>query len=205
MKHKILLQTALIFGLLLSNLMLFAQIEEDKPTNNWNVQFNIQHQDLMVGFDYGQLGVYHKVNIRPMYSVEIQRYFKNKKRFLNGQISYYDNLYHDRTLAFQLGYFTERNIYKGLFVVSGMELGLARVKSSDTQYILEDGKWMPMPNEVPAFTTIMFGPRLDFGYRIMENDHPIDILLKSHLSLRLDAQVGGLPFYGVGVGVRYGF
>jgi hypothetical protein len=182
--------------------------QDEVPQSKWSVQANIQHQDLLFQIPFGQLGVFDPVYVRPVYSIEVQRYLKDGKRyrqFLSLQTYFYNNLYHDQSVGLQLGIFKERTIYKSLFLVTGIEVGLGRIWNSDTQYILEDGVWVPTENYMQSYNSFSFGPRMDLGYRVANGNHPIDILVKSHLTLRLENQTGGLPFYGVGFGVRYRF
>jgi len=181
--------------------------QEEGNSKNWAIQANFQHQDLLIDIPFGQLGVYDQVNFRPVYSIEVQKYLKDKKRyrrFFSLQGYFYNNLYHDNSYGVQLGYFKERKIYKGLFVVSGMEIGIGEIQNSDPVYIYEENEWKPTENTSPAYTSVSFGPRLDIGYRILDKENYLDVILKSHLTLRLENRSGGLPFYGVGFGVRYG-
>ena len=186
----------------------FGQDEQENTENKWSAQLNLSHQDLLFDISFGQLGVVYPVSIRPQYSLEVQRSFlskKGKKRILLGQVGYYNNLYHNKWYNIQIGYMKETTIFKGLYAAWGLEIGMALVKDSDPQYVFVDDKWMLSENFVPVHADLTFGPRLDIGYRIIDNEHPIDVLLTNDLTLRIDPELGGFPYYSTGLGIRYGF
>jgi hypothetical protein len=176
--------------------------------SKWAVQLNFQDQDLLVALDFGALRVVHDVKVRPLFSADVQRFFgqsNKKRRYLSGQLGYFNNVYHERALSLKVGYGIERRIYKGFFASWRMEVGVARVKNSDIQYVYENDKWVTTNNYQPATFDALFGPRLDLGYRIMNGANPIDILVVSHAMIHVHSEFGGLPYYGLGIGVKYGF
>ena len=59
--------------LMLFQAPLFAQTEENAPSK-WALQLNFQHQDQAIEFVYGQLGTVDPVRIRPLITVEGQRF-----------------------------------------------------------------------------------------------------------------------------------
>lgn len=184
-----------------------ANSQEDIATNRWYVQANLQHQDMAFEIPYGQLGVVHDVHIRPFYNAEIQYLLSQtskKKRYLTGQLGYYNNLYHNQALSLKLGYAREYKLFKIIIVNIRGDVGIAAVKNSDVQYVYEEGKWVAAPNYDPTRLAFLISPHLDLGYRIRENKNPIDLFLTSHLLLINDYEWGALPYYGIGVGVRYG-
>jgi hypothetical protein len=147
------------------------------------------------------------VNFRPLYSVDIQRFSYKKpktKRFFSGQVGFYNNLYHERWLSFKLGYGMEKQLFKNFTGSLRMESGFALVRNADPRYRYEDGKWVKAKNDSPIFADIVFGPRLDLAYRVSDKSHPIDLIATSNLTLHLNPRVGGIPYYGIGLGARVG-
>lgn len=209
MKNKI-YSLLVLCAILYSNTSLMAQ-EEGKAIdeNRWAIQLNIQHQDIMFQnlLNFGTLRVFDEVNIRPIFSLEAQRYFSirpKSKRFLAAQVGYYNSLYHQKWLIAKLAYGRERTLYKGLFISFRAEFGVARAKDSDLQYIYENEKWVVTDNFGTARMGFLFGSRMDIGYRVTNGAHPIDALLTTHGNIHFDSNIGALPYYGIGIGVRYG-
>jgi hypothetical protein len=205
MKLKIYFQIILAFTVL-ANTNLNAQ-DETIPSD-WSAQLNIQHQDYLFDFNFGQLGVVYQVGIRPQVGLEVQKVIKrkeNKSHFLTGQLGIYNNPYNERWSYLRLGYGKERIFDNGFFFNIRMEAGVARVSNIDPQYILEDGKWVVTDNYATPHVDFMFGPRLDLGYRISDAGNPIDVVLNSNLNLHLNPEIGGIPYRALGFGVRYGF
>ena len=203
---------AIAIGLFLSLTTLFAQTPPPDSTATtpprWAIQLNTQHQDLLYQIQYGQLGVTDPVNIRPLYSIDFQRFYAKNiqtRRFLSGQIGMYNNLYHERWISFKIGYGVEQKIGKRLFGSLRMEGGMALVRNTDVRYQYEDGKWVEAKGDSPLYADIVLGPRMDFGYRVGNTKNPIDIIATANLTLHLNPRVGGIPYYGIGLGVRYGF
>lgn len=210
MKNKIYFLLVLL-PILWNSTSLLAQEETKKEVeeSKWAVQFNVQHQDIMFQnlLNFGTLRVFDQVNIRPVYSLEAQRYFSVKpksKRFLAAQVGYFNSLYHQEWFMAKLAYARERTIYKGLFVSLRAEFGITRIKDNDPQYIYENEKWVVTDNFGAARTGFLFGSRLDIGYRVTSGTHPIEALLITQGNIHFDQNIGALPYYGIGIGVRYG-
>ena len=198
--------TLLIAFLSLNHFVLFAQEEVDY--NKWSAQLNVQHQDLGFDFQFGQLGVYDNVLIRPVISLDMERAFlrkgnAKKKILLTSQIGFYSNTYHERWLSFKVGVRRERQLFNHFYLSFGIEAGLTRTKNSDIQYVLENDKWVPTSNFEPARLDYLFGPRMDIGYRVIKGVHPIDIFTTNNLLIHANS-FGGFPYYATGIGVRYG-
>ena len=205
MKFKIYFQIALAFIALISTKL---NAQDEQIASDWSAQLNVQHQDYLFDFNFGQLGVVYQVGIRPQVGLEVQRVIKrkeNKTRFVTGQVGLYNNPYNERWLYLKLGIGKERIFDNGFFFNFRIEGGLARVSNIDPQYILEDGKWVPTDNYAESHIDFMFGPRLDLGYRISDAGNPIDVVLNSNLNLHLNPEIGGIPYRALGFGVRYGF
>lgn len=199
----------LLFLLLAGALQLSAFGQDSPPIGKWALQLNLQHQDfLLPGAIYvGQLGVIHEVRVRPVFALDGQRFFfKNPKNkgFFSGQIAYHNNLYQNRWWSGKFGLGYERLFRFGLITSIRIEAGWARVKDSDPQYVFEEGKWVYLKTDGKAFTTTQLSPRLDIGYRIGTIDHPIDLFANGQLTALAHPEWGLLPYYGVGVGLRYG-
>lgn len=183
----------------------FAQEEN---LNKWAVQLNLQHQDLLLELNFGQLRVADEVNIRPHYSFEVQRFFKMKsakrRMFAIGELGYFDNLYHDKWLGLKLGVGSERQL--GNFIISSrVQAGAARTKGADIQYVLEEGKWVVSKKSRQTTLDFLMSPRIDVGYRIVKNEHPIDVFLNYQMTLYISPTLDiGIPYHGYGFGLRYG-
>jgi len=189
---------------------IFAQetAAQSSPTKSWAIQLNVQHQDLALQISFGQLGVAHQVRIRPVYSMGIQRFTQKKasvRTFWSGQIAFYNNLYQDRLLHGSLGAVVERWLTKSLFISTRIESGVAFVRNADVQYELENGLWIPSNNFSKTYTVLVVGPRLDIGYKIIDQAHPIEIIAMTKLTANISSRIGFLPYYAAGVGVRWGF
>lgn len=187
---------------------IFAQ-DVESNAKKWAVQLNFQHQDLLVDVDFGQLGVYHDVKIRPHTTLEFYRFVNtrkdNRKIFFVSELGYFHNLYHDKWLALKLGIGSERRF--GNFIISSRLLGgIARTQGADIQYINSNGQWIVNDNKREPTLDYLMSPRVDIGYRISNNENPIDIFLNYQMTLYLSPeQQIGLPYQGYGFGVRYGF
>ncbi len=209
MKNYIYITLILLLGL--NTNISFGQNTDDLlrlRNPKWAMQLNFQDQDLLAALDFGALRVVHDVKIRPAISLEVQRFFgqsAKKSRYVSGQLGYFNNVYHEQFASLKLGYGIERRIYKGFFASWRIEAGLARVKNSDIQYIYENDKWVPTSNYIPSTIDVLFGPRLDLGYRVVNGAHPIDILVTSHAMIHVHSEFGALPYYGLGIGAKYGF
>lgn len=197
----------LALGLLMATLNVQAQEIEAAP--KWSVQLGVQQQDLAFQIPYGQLGTLHMVNIRPFYSLDLQRVLKQRKKtqlFVSGQLGFYNNLYHERWISAKLGIGLEGSLFKKGFYSLRTEVGLARAKSSDVQYAYENGKWVPTDNYAKASVDVLMAPRLDVGYHLFEGAHKLDLVVTSQLLLHIDTSIeSGLPMYGLGAGLRYHF
>ncbi len=203
-KYQIIFLFQIIFFCLPSNLT----AQDETISKDWSAQLNVQHQDYLFDFNFGQLAVVYEVGIRPQIGLEVQRVIKrkdNKSVLATGQLGIYNNPYNERWLYLRLGVGKERIFDNGFFFSFRIEGGLARVSSIDPQYILEDGKWVATNNYTEPRIDFMFGPRLDLGYRISDAGNPIDVVLNSNLNLHLSPQVGAIPYRALGFGVRYGF
>lgn len=200
------LPCAILLVFLATGSLLFSQ-NPPRP-KYWAVQTNLQHQDFLVQFRFGQLGVLHQVRFRPLYSIEAQRLFENNdksKVFLSGQLSYYHNLYHNRLFGLKIGFGYETKQWKRFFASFRVSPGLGLTKNSDIQYVLEDGKWVPTSNFVPLSVNVHFTQRMDLGYRIKKGEHPLDLIGTSHLFTILNPSQNFLAtYYGAGLGVRVG-
>lgn len=199
--------------LLLSTLQLAAQ-EAQEPAEaaespSWMAQVNVVHQDLAVRIVYGQLATVYHVPIRPFYSLDLQHNLKKSELgqfFVSGQLGFYNNLYHERWISGKIGFGREGSFLTKGFYTIRVEGGLARAKSSDVQYALEDGKWVPTENFAKPSVDILMGPRLDIGYPLLNKTHRLDLVLTSQLLLHIDTSIeSGLPLYGIGAGLRYHF
>jgi len=205
MKFKIYFQIALAFTVLINT---SVNAQDELEMRDWSAQLNVQHQDYLFDFNFGQLGVVYEVGMRPQVGLEVQWVItrkENKSRFVTGQLGFYNNPYNERWLYLRFGVGKERIYNNGFFFNFRMEAGVARVSNIDPQYILEDGKWIPTDNYAQPRTDFMFGPRLDLGYRISDAGNPIDVVLNSNLNLHINPEIGGIPYRALGFGVRYGF
>lgn len=193
--------------LLFCSVNLFAQ--ESENNEKWAGQLNFQYQDLLFEIDFGQLGVYHDVNIRPHTTLELYRFINtrkdNRKLFALAELGYYHNLYQDKWLALKLGFGSERRL--GNFIISSrIQGGIARTQGADVQYINSNGKWIVNDQKREPTFDLLISPRIDLGYRIINNENPIDIFLNYQMTLYISpAQQIGIPYHGYGLGVRYGF
>lgn len=182
-----------------------AQENTDLP--QWSVQFNAQHQDVLLLYDIGLLAVTHKVNIRPAFSLEAQKYIKSKPKsrtFVSGRLGHYRNLYHERWNSFQLGLGWERTLFAGLFLNLRISAGVAHTKNADPQYVHENGEWVAVSNSDQQYMALVMGPRLDLGYRFKTQGNPIDLIATSHATLHYNKILEfPYPHYGLGLGVRY--
>lgn len=203
---------AIIFALGSSPVLAQTSISSEGELSNtspkWAAQINLQQQDLLFQIDVGELGVLHDVKFRPRYALDVQYFYKEKARgrsFAFGQLSYFNNLYHDRWMGIKLGMGFEWEFSKRFFGSIRGGFGVSRVKSSDIQYRYEDGAWVQTKNEERANVDYILTPRIDIGYRISDKAIPIDIVANSHLTIDVNTRVGIIPFYGVGLGLRVGF
>ena len=182
--------------------------KKEKP-DRWNVQLNLQHKDITVLDELyiGQLGVSHRVWIRPFYSLDIQRSFFNNpgfKFFFTGQIGYYANLYSDHWTSWDLGFGLEKRIFKKFFLSLRYKLGRASWKAKDVQYIYDGELWVKSPNPSEAEGHNLSVLRLDLGFRWKEGKHPIDLIAHSQISLLNHNDYGAIPYGAVGIGIRHG-
>ncbi|MEL7529841.1 MAG: hypothetical protein AAFN10_00960 [Bacteroidota bacterium] len=181
--------------------------QENTINPKWSLQFNAQHQDVLLRYDIGLLGVTHEVKIRPAFSLEAQRYFKVKAKsrlFASGQLGHYRNLYHERWNSLQLGLGWERTLFAGLFLNLRINAGVAHTRNADPQYIYENGEWVPTKTAAQQYVDLVMGPRLDLGYRIPTQGNPIDIIATTSGILHYNKILEFLyPHYGLGLGVRY--
>lgn len=186
----------------------FAQKSELNHTK-WAVQLNVQHQDFLFEIDYGQLGIYHDVKIRPHIMLELYRFLNtrkdNHKLFVVTDFGYYYNLYHDKWFALKLGFGSERR-FGNFFFSSRINSGIARTQGIDIQYINSNGQWIVNDQKREPTLDLLISPRIDLGYRVMNNENPIDIFLNYQMTLYLSPiQQFGIPYHSYGLGVRYGF
>lgn len=193
--------------LLLGAAPLFGQ-ERITPENRWAGQLNVQHQDILGDISFGQLSVAHDVKIRPFYTLELQRFFNSKKSnknlFAVAELGYYHNLYHDRWLSLKLGIGSQRQ-FGNFFVGGRMQGGFSRTQGADIQYVLENDKWIVSQEKRPVTIDVLMSPRIDLGYRVINNEHPIDVFINYQMTLYVSPELQiGLPYYGYGLGVRYG-
>jgi len=173
----------------------------------WSVQLNAQHQDVLLRYDIGLLGVTHEVNFRPAISLEAQRYIRTKPKsrtFVSGQLGHYRNLYHERWNSLQLGIGWERTIVAGLFMNFRLSAGIAHTKNADPQYVYEGGEWVPTQKSSQQYAALLMGSRFDLGYRVKSQGNPIDIIATTNATVHFN-QVLQFPYphYGIGLGVRY--
>lgn len=183
--------------------------QKEKKPDRWNVQLNLQHKDISVldQLYIGQLGVSHKVWIRPFYSLDLQRSFFKKpgfKFYFTGQIGYYANLYSDHWTSWDLGLGLEKRIFKKFFLGLRYKWGRASWKARDVQYIYDGESWVKSPNPSEPETHNLSVLRLDLGYRWKEGNHPIDFVAHTQLSLLDHNDYGAIPYGAAGIGIRYG-
>jgi hypothetical protein len=209
MNHKY-LYIAFVAILFLGTSPLFGQENSDEfEPNKWSMQLNFQHQDLLFDLGFGQLSIAHNVKIRPFYTLELYRYKQtknpNRRLFALAELGYYNNLYHNRWLSLKLGVGSEYQI-GNFFISSRIQGGLANVKSADIQYIYKEGKWIVSEETRLITKDLLISPRIDIGYRIRNNNHPIDIVINYQMTFYFSPVLEiNIPYHGYGVGVRYGF
>ncbi|MEM6344705.1 MAG: hypothetical protein AAF927_12520 [Bacteroidota bacterium] len=181
--------------------------QENTEFPHWSLQFNTLHQDVLLRYDIGLLGVTHNVNIRPAFSLEAQRYFRVRAKsrlFFSGQLGHYRNLYHERWNSLQLGIGWERNIFAGLFVNLRLQAGLAHTRNADPQYVYENGEWVPLSRATQQYFALLIGPRLDLGYRFDIQGHAIDLIATTQTQVHYNQIIEfPYPHYGLGLGLRY--
>ncbi|MEL6844817.1 MAG: hypothetical protein AAFP02_16535, partial [Bacteroidota bacterium] len=96
----------------------YLKAQENLDSPSWSIQFNTLHQDVLLRYNIGALGITHDVSIRPAFSLEAQQYLKVKAKsrlFASAQLGHYRNLYQERWNSVQLGLGWERTIVEGLF------------------------------------------------------------------------------------------
>jgi len=170
---------------------------------SFSVQLNLQHQDIPINFDLGQLQKIHNILIRPYTSVDIQYNFKEnrkKQRFIQAHIGYFYNQYSSRYLATNLGYGKRYSIKKRLAIIPSFEIGVALARDQTIEYTYENEKWLSQSNADLVSLELILKPRLDFSYKI---NSKLDILVTSHALLLSDDIFPMIPYYGIGIGSRY--
>ncbi|MEO0899795.1 MAG: hypothetical protein AAFY71_25510 [Bacteroidota bacterium] len=183
--------------------------QEKSHKGQWSAQINLSHQDLVVSqpFFIGQLGVAHQVRVRPEISSDIMYILRNDKKisFLaSGSVGYYHNLYQEAWFSYQLGIGLRAKFGKKLFMDLQFQNGNAHVRYSDVQYVLEDGIWVKANSDKPKFRGRLTTIKLNLGYTLREGSHPISLMGSGKISLLGDPDFGPIPYYGYGIGLRYG-
>ncbi|MFK7924147.1 MAG: hypothetical protein AB8H47_19470 [Bacteroidia bacterium] len=185
----------------------YLNAQENTESPQWSLQLNALHQDVLLLYDIGLLGVTHEVNIRPAFSLEAQRYIKTKPKsrtFVSGQLGHYRNLYHERWNSLQIGFGWERTLFAGLFLNLRLSAGVAHTKNADPQYVHENGEWVAVNYSDQQYVALVMGPRLDLGYRVKAKGKPIDIIATTQGTLHFNKILQfPYPHYGIGLGVRY--
>lgn len=184
--------------------LVFSQAEVG--TKTWALQLNVQHQDLSADIDFGQLGVVEKVTLRPFYTLDVEYAMQrkpNRKRIFTAQLGYYNNLYHEVWLTAKAGVGNEWQLFNKFYLGARAEFGATWVKPSDVRYRYDGERWVETENTALFDRGVFISPRLDFGYRIIEGNHPIDVAVNGTFSLA-ETGIGLAPYYAYGLGVRYG-
>lgn len=189
----------------------YSLVGQEVKQTKWAAQFNLQHQDIaaLSEISIGQLGVIHKVFIRPYYSLDIQRFFFRKtgknKFFLLTQFGYFANLYQDRWLSLEFGMGYERRFAKRFFSSLRVKIGNASVKDHDILYVYEQDKWVETPNPSESNPSSLTTVRIDLGYKLLDKKLPVDLVGSGQYMLRNHHDFGFIPYSAVGLGIRVGF
>lgn len=166
-------------------------------------QLNIQHQDLPINLDVGELQTIHNVIFRPYISAEVQYNFNQKEKkqtFIVAHVGYFYNQYNSRWIATNLGYGGRFKMGKRMSIVPSFEIGIGFARDQTVQYTYENEKWVG--RSTPDIMTYEFiaKPRLDIMYSMTQS---FDIAFTMHGMLFSDEDLYAIPYYGMGVGLRY--
>lgn len=186
-------------SLVFSSTVFSQQSQQEK----FSIQFNIQHQDLPISLDVGELQTIHKVSFRPYVSADVQYNFKNREnesRFITAHLGYYYNQYNSRWLATNLGYGGRLSLGDRLSLAPSMELGVGFARDRTVLYRFESEKWVGQSEAVDMTYEIIVKPRLDIGYSINQS---IGVVITMHGLLFSDEDLFAIPYYGLGLGLRY--
>ncbi|HAA14873.1 MAG TPA: hypothetical protein DCE41_25560 [Cytophagales bacterium] len=199
-------KTLLFLGFTMASFQAAGQSYEI-PESKWAITPKVSHQDLLVEFSLGQLGVVHNVAVRPQYGLEVQHFLSKRDHsttFFSAQGSFYNNLYHDRWYTVMLGMGVENRYFDRLLVALQTRSGVGLITSSDIQYTFNGEVWEPTRGDGMGYLALFWAPRLDVGYRLKTGPRPVDILLQGDISANINDRIFVLPYYSVGVGVRVG-
>jgi len=180
-----------------------AILGQSENRRSFSLQFNIQHQDIPIDLDVGELQTIHKVYVRPYFSADFQYNFNQsdkKSKFITAHVGYYYNPYNSRWLATNIGYGTRIIIFNRFAISPSFELGIGFARDQTIQYTFENEKWNGQSRANILTYEFIAKTRLDLLYTI----HPkIDLLLSSHGMIISDEDLILLPYYGLGFGLRY--
>lgn len=193
-RMKTFIYSVIIFMLSMSSI--FCQ-------NSLSVQINLQHQDIPIDLDVGELQTIHHIIFRPYVSADLQYNFNpngKKQSFLQAHIGYFYNQYNSRVIATNLGYGVRYKIGKRFSVVPSMELGIGFARDQTVQYTYENEKWIGRSTADILTYEFIAKTRLDLSYSINQK---IDLVFTMHGSIISDEDLFAIPFYGLGLGVRY--
>lgn len=196
MKH---LSIIFCFCSLFSTKVFSQQIDQNK----FSIQLNIQHQDLPIDLDVGELQTIHKVLFRPYVSADFQYNFKHQEKrskFITAHLGYYYNQYNSRWLATNVGYGGRFALGDRLSIASSMELGVGFARDRTVNYRFETDKWIGQSEAADMTYEIIIKPRLDVSYSINQST---GVVVTIHGLLFSDEDLFAIPYYGIGVGLRY--
>ncbi len=171
--------------------------------NKFSIQLNIQHQDLPIDLDVGELQTIHNVSFRPYVSADFQYNFKyqdKRSKFITAHIGYYYNQYNSRWIATNLGYGGRYALGDRLSIASSLELGIGFARDRTVLYRFESDKWVGQSEAADMTFEIVVKPRLDISYAVNQT---IAAVVTVHGLLFSHEDLFAIPYYGIGVGARY--
>lgn len=176
---------------------------QQRQQNKFSIQFNIQHQDLPINLDVGELQTIHTVSFRPYLSADFQYNLKNRgnqSRFITAHLGYYYNQYNSRWLATNVGYGGRLALGDRLSVAPSLELGIGFARDQTVNYRFESDKWIGQSEAADMTYEVIVKPRLDIAYAVNQS---IGVVVTMHGLLFSDEDLFAIPYYGIGLGLRY--
>ena len=179
--YSMLKLTSFLFLMVYSSSLFGQDLQNDKP-GKIKLRLDVFHQDNLINFNAGALGIYDKVTLRPgaAFSAEYA-WFENKRirLFSTAKASYHFNTYEERvaSLGTELG--LDIRLFKGLFLAPKGGFHRGFVQPTDVQYVYEAGEWVVADRKGEGFYRSIVTVGLDLSYRIRKGEKPLDLVLST--------------------------
>lgn len=181
---------------------------KDTKKSKIHLRADLIHQDNLFTLDFGALGVYDKVTLRPGISLSLEYDWINKKffRFYSSvKTGFQNNPYEERFVTIGSNTGIEFLAFKRLLIAPRGGLDYNFVKPTDIRYEYDGDKWVVSKNLDPVFSRITASVGLDLGYRIRKGYKPIDLLINGTATIGGPYIKDSVPIWAwksLGLGLR---